>query len=731
MPLGNRTTTLTTRALLLALLVLGLALHLPGGTSRAQDGTPPSRPARPAATSISHDSVTITWDDPQDDSITGYRILRRNRDTDALGSFTVMEEDTGSADTSYTDGAVEPSTRYGYRVHAINAHGISDRSRSARFKTPAAPEPTPSPTPEPTATPEPTPDYAAERAVAMGLGDLVGAAPHTVADRVNLDSDRIDYFDFNLSARKEVRLRLKRQEYDADLYLEDPDGNVIHKSENAGAGNESINATLDPTAPGDYYYVRVEAKETGRNDYEFRFLTKAPPQPQNSAATGVPAITGTVQIGETLSAGTSGISDGNGLTNVQYGYQWVHSVDGTDTDISGATGSSYTIASSDAGNAFRVKATFTDDDGYSETLTSAATDVVLVTQQQGSGNGSVSEPDGEDFPANNNTSGRVVVGGHGAKGKLGSNNDKDGFKIELESGKRYRVDVLVYAYRDIGNGGTFPGKPVVQMKTIDRDILGAGQAVRLNGYGDFEPDTDDNVSSNAVNQGSGPDNGARSEFDVTEAGAYLIVIDADGEGTGTYTVRASDITSEEAYGDFTSGFVGGRLKVDDTNAMTGNIDRTDDHDWYLALLEDGKCYAFHAKGQHSNPNQNGGTLNDPKIKLMKFFDYYEKQYYDPDTHGYKEPDPLTMEFFETIHIDPQKFENSNGAEEVCFTETVDGTSKEFCSYYCDDDGGQGNNSKLQVEVAAGGGGEYLLAVFGEQGSTGTYSLFVEEVTCPP
>ena len=664
----------------------------------------------------------------------------------------------------------------------------------------------------------------------MGLGDLVGVAPHTVADRVNLDSDRIDYFDFNLSERKEVRLRLKRQDYDADLYLEDPDGNVIHKSENAGAGNESINAVLDPTAPGDYYYVRVEAKETGRNDYEFRFLTKAPPQPQNSAATGMPTITGTVQIGKTLSAGTSGIGDGNGLTNVQYGYQWVrnngsadtdssgatgstytlttsdlahtirvkvtftdddgysealisnatgtvlrppnataggqptitgtvevgetlsadtagisdenglsnpqytfqwvHSVDRTDTDISGATSSSYTIASSDAGNAFRVKATFTDDDGYSETLTSAATDVVLVTQQQGSGNGSVSEPDGEDFPPTNNTTGRVVVGGQGATGKLGSNNDKDGFKIELESGKRYRIDVLVYAYRDIGNGGTFPGKPVVQMKTLDREILGAGQAVRLNGYGDFEPESSDNTSSNAVNQGSGPDNGARSEFDVTEAGAYLIVIDADGEGTGTYTVRASDITSEGAYGDFTSGFVGGRLKVDDTNAMTGNIDRTDDHDWYLALLEDGKCYAFHAKGQHSNPNHNGGTLNNPNIKLMKFFDYYEKQYYDPDTHGYKEPDPLTMEFFETIHIDPQKFENSNGAEEVCFTETVDGTSKEFCSYYCDDDGGQGNNSRLQVEVVTGGGGEYLLAVFGEQGSTGTYSLFVEETTCP-
>ena len=74
MPLGNRTAYLKISALLVALLVLGLALHLTGETSRAQEGTPPSRPARPTATSISHDSVTITWDNPQDDSITGSRI---------------------------------------------------------------------------------------------------------------------------------------------------------------------------------------------------------------------------------------------------------------------------------------------------------------------------------------------------------------------------------------------------------------------------------------------------------------------------------------------------------------------------------------------------------------------------------------------------------------------------------------------------------------------------------
>ena len=55
----------------------------------------------------------------------------------------------------------------------------------------------------------------------------------------------------------------------------------------------------------------------------------------NSPATGQPAITGTAQVGETLTAGTSGISDADGLTNVSYAYQWL----GDDASISGATGS--------------------------------------------------------------------------------------------------------------------------------------------------------------------------------------------------------------------------------------------------------------------------------------------------------------------------------------------------------------------------------------------------------
>ena len=96
----------------------------------------------------------------------------------------------------------------------------------------------------------------------------------------------------------------------------------------------------------------------------------------NSAATGAPTITGTgtVQVGATLTADTSGIADADGLTNVSYSYQWVAG----DTDIDGATGSSYTLTSSDLGKTITVRVTFTDDAGNAESLTSVATVAVAA-----------------------------------------------------------------------------------------------------------------------------------------------------------------------------------------------------------------------------------------------------------------------------------------------------------------------------------------------------------------
>ena len=94
----------------------------------------------------------------------------------------------------------------------------------------------------------------------------------------------------------------------------------------------------------------------------------------NSPATGAPTIIGTAQVGETLTAHTTGIADEDGLDNVSYSYQWL----ADDAIIQDATDSSYTLSAAEKGKAIKVKLSFTDDADHEETLTSAATAAVAA-----------------------------------------------------------------------------------------------------------------------------------------------------------------------------------------------------------------------------------------------------------------------------------------------------------------------------------------------------------------
>ena len=116
--------------------------------------------------------------------------------------------------------------------------------------------------------------------------------------------------------------------------------------------------------------VRVSFTDDGGNqETRTSAVTVAVAAIPNSAATGAPTISGTAQVGQALTASTSGISDSNGLANATFTYQWL----ADDTDITDATGSTYTLAAADEGKTIKVRLSFTDDSGHQETLTSAAT----------------------------------------------------------------------------------------------------------------------------------------------------------------------------------------------------------------------------------------------------------------------------------------------------------------------------------------------------------------------
>ena len=80
-------------------------------------------------------------------------------------------------------------------------------------------------------------------------------------------------------------------------------------------------------------------------------------------------------MGQTLTAVTTGIMDDDGLTSPTYTYQWIR-VDGTEADIAGENSSTYPLGAADLGTTLKVRVTFDDDLGHTETLTSAATATV-------------------------------------------------------------------------------------------------------------------------------------------------------------------------------------------------------------------------------------------------------------------------------------------------------------------------------------------------------------------
>ena len=95
--------------------------------------------------------------------------------------------------------------------------------------------------------------------------------------------------------------------------------------------------------------------------------------PANRPATGAPAIEGTAQVGETLTASTDGIADADGLADAAFAYQWLTDDGSAEAAIAGATGESLVVGEAQAGRAVKVRVVFTDDAGNAETLTSAAT----------------------------------------------------------------------------------------------------------------------------------------------------------------------------------------------------------------------------------------------------------------------------------------------------------------------------------------------------------------------
>ena len=313
-------------------------------TEQQQAQGPPPAPENLTAVANADGSITLSWDAPDDDSVTGYQILRRRAILDAEHFLGVYVENTLSTDTTYTDTEVTAETPYVYRVKAINSIGLSGRSNYVNV-TPLEPGEPDENTP---ATGAPTITGTAR------VGETLTADTSGIGDENGLDNVSFSY-----------------------QWIAEADGT---DSDIAGATSSSY--TLVAADAGKSIRVRVNFTDAASHQESLTSQPVGPVAPRtsqqrsNSIATGAPTITGTARVGETITVDTSGIADEDGLDNATFEPQWIRSDGTTDTDIAGATSTTYLVTTDDVDSLLKVRVSFTDDAGNDESLTSAATSAV-------------------------------------------------------------------------------------------------------------------------------------------------------------------------------------------------------------------------------------------------------------------------------------------------------------------------------------------------------------------
>ena len=345
---------------------------LPAGSGSST--APTSAPSAPTNldASVTDEGIALSWNAP-DDSVFGYEVRRRIPELADGGMRTYVDF---THKTSLVDTQVDLAApyRYEYGVSAININGVGESDKVA--VSPASTCATDySNMPAPTSRPDAPGNLTANQQRSGGIG-LRWDAPA----------------DPTVSSYLILRRSLSDQSYQKGfLYIV---GRTFCKTDTS---------YLDSSAEDQAHY-RYRVRAT--NDFEqgglswwsnvADLVTDTPADVglvTNTPASGTPSISGTVQLGQTLAASTTGIIDPDGTTNAFYLYQWIANDGTSDSDIADATASTYTLVDEDAGKTIKVKVTFTDDGGHEETLTSDATTELIATVPGAPGNLSVSVND--------------------------------------------------------------------------------------------------------------------------------------------------------------------------------------------------------------------------------------------------------------------------------------------------------------------------------------------------
>ena len=572
-------------------------------------------------------------------------------------------------------------------------------------------------------------DAGALRAGATDLGDITDVTdPLFPRGTLNGEDGEVNYYRFTLSEARDVGLGLRQQDTDADLFIEDADGNVLHSGRNGGTANEWLRETLLPGT----YYVRIEAQETGANAYVFRYgvreadpdevarlegeagqveavFVPGPPEavspppgtsqdqdtgpsvsegdtdlPNDNTTPGRVAVggaaIGTIEIpydqdrfavelvaGRTYQFDLTGSPGGGGTLPDTY-FRAIYNSEGRyqsgtyNDNFEGSRDSRVTFTPTQSGTYYARVSGDRDEIG---SYTLSVTDVTPAPAEAGQVEAvfvpGAPEPEpgtspghatpggagtranvpegGTDLPADNTTTGEVDVGGS-VTGNIDANGDDDWFRVELEAGKIYRIDL--------------EGKPT-NRGTLEDPLLEL-----YDGSESLIANNDDISTANLNSQ---------MDYTATATGTYYLGAGGALETTGTYTLSVREIgtappddSADLPANTSTTG------EVDVGSSVTGTVESDTDSDWFAVELVAGRTYQFDLEGAPTGR----GTVGDPWLEGIY------------DAFGSLIPDTT------------------------------------------DDNSGMGKNSRVIFTPSTSG--TYYVSAADVEGDTGTYTLSVRDVT---
>ena len=365
--------------------------------------------------------------------------------------------------------------------------------------------------------------------------------------------------------------------------VHDSDGKRIDNTsdDDDGRGLNSL-AYFTPDEDGTYY---VEAGGA-RNHHVGTYTLRVTEVTDDYAAAPDPAVTGTVAVGGTargkvdywgdedwfavrLEADTTYRFDMVG-TLLGYPLLWnsylrgIHDadgalIDGTENDENGGENRNQMYFTPEEGATYYVAT-----GGYRN---SAGTYTLAVT-----------DATNEDYAADPDTTGTVVVGGS-ATGHIESPGDEDWFAVTLQAGTRYWLNLEgVWAW---GDKGTL-----------------------WNSYLRGVHDEDGNLIDGTENDNGGWQYNSRVMFTPDEDGTYYVAAGAAGDSVGTYTLSVDEVVDDYAADPATTG------TVEVGGSVEGDIETPRDHDWFAVELEAGTTYQVDLQGSPGG----GGTLPDTFLR---------------------------------------------------------------------------------------------------------------------